>query len=115
MRFLPLRLARITVTGRSMEPTLHEGDRALFAYSDSGLSQTAISKTIGKVILVCRMAEPGLLTIKRLMKESDTGYWVEGDNPEVSTDSRHYLTISQAEIVGRMLFRYRKASLRKKN
>lgn len=103
------RPARITVSGRSMEPNLFEGDRALFAYSPAGLPRNSLKRSMGKIVLIRRSAEPELLTIKRLVKELDTGYWVEGDNKESSTDSRNYLTISGEEIVGRMLFLYRRA------
>lgn len=109
MRIPNIRLARITVTGQSMQPTLYEGDRALFTYSPAGLDRDLISKSLGKVVLLRRAVKPELLTIKRLVKELDTGFWVEGDNAESSTDSRQYLTISEDEIVGRMLFRYRRA------
>ena len=103
--FLPVR-----ITGRSMEPALYEGDWVLTRYKPQGLSEHAIARAMGRVVLVRRTAEPGLLTVKRLKKALDTGYWVEGDNPDASTDSRQYLTISREEIVGRVLFRYRRVN-----
>jgi nickel-type superoxide dismutase maturation protease len=103
--FLPIR-----IVGRSMEPALYEGDLVLTRYKPQGLSEHAIARAMGQVVLVRRTAEPGLLTVKRLKKALDTGYWVEGDNPDASTDSRQYLTISRQEIVGRVLFRYRRVN-----
>ena len=97
-----------------MEPALYEGDRALFRYFPDGATTAELGKTLGKIVLVRREAEPGLLTVKRLSKVLDTGLWVEGDNPESSTDSRHYLTISPQEIVGFYLLRYRRAPHRRR-
>jgi len=105
--FLPIR-----IIGRSMEPALYEGDWVLTRYNSQGLSERAIKKSMGKVVLVRRSVEPELLTVKRLKRVLDTGYWVEGDNPDASTDSRQYLTITREEIVGRVLFRYRRKLMR---
>jgi nickel-type superoxide dismutase maturation protease len=105
--FLPIR-----IIGRSMEPALREGDWVLTRYNPQGLSERAIKKSMGKVVLVRRSVEPELLTVKRLKRALDTGYWVEGDNPDASTDSRQYLTIAREEIVGRILFRYRRKRMR---
>ena len=102
-------LKRIRIIGRSMEPALHEGDWILFLYRSQGLSSDALTRAIGKIVLVRRTAAPDLLTAKRLVKKLDTGWWVEGDKQDQSTDSRHYLTISESEIVGRYLLRYRRA------
>jgi nickel-type superoxide dismutase maturation protease len=105
--FLPIR-----IIGRSMEPALREGDWVLTRYTPQGLSERSIMKSMGKVVLVRRSVEPELLTVKRLKRVLDTGYWVEGDNPDTSTDSRQYLTIAREEIVGRVLFRYRRKLMR---
>ena len=91
-----------------MSPTLSGGDWILCTYRPGGLSRRVLAGSIGKIVLVRRRAEPDLLTIKRLMKELDTGYWVEGDDAKASTDSRNYLTIAGEEIVGRYLMRYRR-------
>jgi hypothetical protein len=96
-----------------MEPTLYEGDRALFRYFPVGVKAAEIGAALGKIVLVRREAESQLLTVKRLIKVLDTGLWVEGDNSESSTDSRHYLTISPREIVGIYLIRYRRAPHRR--
>ena len=103
-------LLPVRITGRSMVPALNEGDWVLTRYNPNGLSERALKRAMGKVVLVRRTAEPGLLTVKRLKRVLDTGYWVEGDNAEASTDSRQYLTIAREEIVGRVLFRYRRVN-----
>ena len=102
------RLLPVRIIGRSMEPTLMEGDWTIFLHYPRGLTPKALKKAMGKVVLVQRAAVPDLLTVKRLTKCLDTGYWVEGDNPRASTDSREYLTLSGEEIVGRFLLRYRR-------
>lgn len=120
---------KISVVGRSMEPTLYAGDRIAFRYFPRGLGEVEqsgesgemgrlrelrgdeLSRALGKIILIRRKAEPELLTVKRLIKILDTGLWVEGDNPEASTDSRSYLTISRDEVIGIYLFRYRRSRL----
>ena len=43
---------------------------------------------------------PHLVEIKRLINQSDGGWWVEGDNPDFSTDSREYGPIDPATIKG---------------
>jgi len=99
---------RIQIVGRSMEPALYEGDWTLFRYRSQGITPGALSRSLGKIVLVRRTAAPELLTVKRLIKKLDTGWWVEGDNQAQSTDSRHYLTISDSEIVGIFLLRYKR-------
>ena len=105
------RLLPVRIIGRSMEPTLMEGDWTIFLHYPKGLTPKALKKAIGKVVLVRRSVKPEVLTVKRLIKILDTGYWVEGDNAEASTDSRQYLTIALEEIVGRSLLRYRRGQL----
>lgn len=106
------RARRVRITGRSMEPTLREGDWTLFRYYPEGMTKRALERAIGKVVIVKRAVAPELLTVKRLTKVLDTGYWVEGDNKEASTDSRHYLTLAPEEIVGLFVLRYRRGSAR---
>jgi hypothetical protein len=100
---------RIQIVGRSMEPALYEGDWTLFRYRSHGLAPGTLNRCLGKIVLVRRTAAPELLTVKRLIKKLDTGWWVEGDNQGESTDSRQYLTISDSEIVGVFLLRYKRA------
>ncbi len=102
------RLARISITGQSMKPFLNDGDWVLALITPAGLGERRLRRSLGQVVLVRRRVEPDLLTIKRLVKVIDIGYWVEGDSPEDSTDSRQYLTIEASEMVGRLLFRYRR-------
>lgn len=72
------------VTGRSMLPTLREGDRLLVRYG--------VSPVPGDLV-VARFAD-GTLTVKRVAYAAATGSGVAGwyllsDNPADGVDSRH--------------------------
>jgi nickel-type superoxide dismutase maturation protease len=71
-----MRIAR--VRGRSMEPTLRDGDRLLV------LSPRRAAA--GRVAVV---ALPGdrPTAVKRLTSRQDDGWWVERDNPAEGVDS----------------------------
>jgi len=69
------------------------------------------SSLVGQVILVEREAQPGLIQIKRVIRvlESTRGefaFWVEGDNKNLSTDSRTWGAVNATEIKGVVRFRY---------
>jgi hypothetical protein len=75
------------VHGRSMEPTLHEGDRLLVLYG--------ARPRRGKLAIVRLPHDasglPRPLAVKRLScrdPEGGDGWWVERDNPRVGVDSR---------------------------
>jgi nickel-type superoxide dismutase maturation protease len=72
---VPLGLA--VVTGRSMEPTLHDGDRLLVHYG--------ASPRPGRLAVVRLPDRP--VAVKRLVKVVDGGWWVERDNPDEGVDS----------------------------
>jgi len=66
---------------------------------------------VGKVVVVERESFPGVHLIKRLVRADSNGAWVEGDNKEASTDSRTWGVITPDEVVGVVLFRYKKARI----
>lgn len=85
-----------------MEPTLRRGDWLLVA-------MTRPSHLLpGKLYVVERDEQPGVLYIKRLQKSHGRLHWFEGDNP-ASTDSREWGWIEEHCIRGRVLFRYKRA------
>jgi hypothetical protein len=65
------------VRGRSMEPTLRDGDRLLVRY--------AATPRVGQVAVV-RFAD-GVLAVKRLALHDADGWWVSRDNPAEGRDS----------------------------
>jgi phage repressor protein C with HTH and peptisase S24 domain len=77
-----------------MSPTLSDGDIVLV-----GLRARPRP---GAVALVQWAQRPGQLSIKRVVGRHGDGWWVLGDNPDGSTDSRQ---LGTAEPVGRVLAR----------
>jgi len=73
---LPLGLYR--VSGHSMHPTLRHGQLLV------GSRRRAPEP--GDIIVIYRH-QP---LIKRLVRVEPAGYWIEGDNPPGSTDSRNF-------------------------
>jgi nickel-type superoxide dismutase maturation protease len=71
---------RAVVRGPSMSPTLSDGDVLL-------LSLRARPRP-GAVLLVRWAQRPGQLSVKRAVGRYGDGWWVLGDNPGGSTDSR---------------------------
>lgn len=91
---LPSRWALARVSGPSMSPTVKHGDRLLVARADRAHP--------GDVVLARFPARPELLVVKRVVREVEGGWWVEGDSPFVADDSRAF---GPATVVGRVLLR----------
>ncbi|MHC8502425.1 S26 family signal peptidase [Pseudonocardia bannensis] len=72
-----------------MSPTLTDGDVVLARFG------TAVRP--GDVVLVQWAARPGQLSVKRAVRADGPGWWVLGDNPYGSTDSRQ---LGPAEVLG---------------
>ncbi|CAM3458719.1 S26 family signal peptidase [Kibdelosporangium persicum] len=83
----------VTVRGPSMAPTLKDGDVVL-------VRRTSKARP-GDVVLVRWASRPGQLSIKRVR---EPGYFVVGDNPFASTDSRE---LGPAEVLGVMIYKLR--------
>ena len=98
------KLGIVCVLGRSMEPTLHEGDRLLVLYG--------ARPRRGKLAIV-RMPNdlkgaPRPLAVKRLSRrdpEGGDGWWVERDNPKEGLDSWTVGAIPAAGIRARVILR----------
>ena len=88
------RLFTALVRGPSMVPALHDGD-ALLVWRTNRIRA-------GQVVVARLPGVPGL-SVKRAVRRVDGGWWVEGDNPSGSTDSRQ---LGPAEVVGRVLLRW---------
>ncbi len=75
---LPLsRWGVAVVRGRSMQPTLYDGDRLLVRHG-------AVPR-VGDLVVV-RLPD-GVVAVKRATAEQDGGWWVERDNPAEGVDS----------------------------
>jgi phage repressor protein C with HTH and peptisase S24 domain len=89
----------VGVSGPSMVPTLVDGD-ALVVYPVRRVRP-------GDVVVARFRSRPDLLVVKRAIRPYLDGWWIEGDNPLVTDDSRRY---GEAIVLGRVLFRYWRAS-----
>lgn len=84
------------VRGRSMEPTLYDGDRLLLVHG--------AEPRLGKLAVV-RLPD-GVVAVKRVVRREPDGWWVERDNPEVGVDSWSIGTVADDAVVARVLCRF---------
>lgn len=85
----------VLVEGPSMLPTLHAGDCLLV--------RRPRRVRAGSVVVARFPARPDLLVVKRAVRPEGDLWWVEGDNPAVTDDSRRY---GPAEVLGVVVLRY---------
>lgn len=95
------RVFTVGVSGPSMAPTLRHGD-ALVVYPVRRVRP-------GDVVIARFSSRPDLLVVKRAIRPYRGGWWIEGDNPLVTDDSRKY---GEAVVTARVLFRYWRAQPR---
>jgi phage repressor protein C with HTH and peptisase S24 domain len=79
-----------------MVPALRDGDAVLVRAGGSVVRP-------GDVVVVRFATRPGALFVKRAARRAGDGWWVLGDNPLVTDDSRAY---GPAEVVGRVVLRW---------
>jgi nickel-type superoxide dismutase maturation protease len=88
-----LRVVRIT--GDSMLPTLGAGDRVLVRWGAAARP--------GALVVASWSHRPDVLVVKRAVRREPDGWWLEGDNPRESDDSRVH---GAAQVHGRVLLRW---------
>ena len=80
------------VRGRSMEPTLVDGDRLLVRYGAEPVA--------GRLAVVLLPGD--VLAVKRLVRRHDSGHgpgwWVQRDNPLEGVDSRTVGALPDADV-----------------
>lgn len=96
---------RFVVSGHSMEPSFVTGDR-LFV---SKLVYKFMKPRVGDVI-VLNDPRDGRRVLKRILRVAGEKYFVSGDNPAQSTDSRKFGTIPVEAILGKVVRRYGKST-----
>ena len=77
------------VRGRSMRPTLRDGDRLLVRH---GAAPRA-----GDLVVV-RLPD-GVVAVKRATMRRNGGWWVERDNPDEGVDSWQVGAIPEADVL----------------
>lgn len=89
----------VRIVGPSMEPAVVNGDWWLVRRSPR--------LRPGVIVLMKHPLRPDLSVVKRLVERRAEGWWVLGDNPDLSEDSRQFGTVPEELIVGRLVLRYR--------
>jgi Peptidase S24-like len=83
------RLGLAVVRGRSMEPTLYDGDRLLVVHGRT--------PRIGQLVVVRLAGRP--LSVKRVTRRLARGWWVERDNAAAGVDSWLVGEIASEDVV----------------
>lgn len=81
------------VTGESMLPSLHPG-RIVVGIRPGMIRQ-------GDIVIV---SHEGLEKIKRVQQINGLKVYIVGDNPDASTDSRHFGWIRRDQVVARVVW-----------
>ncbi len=83
------------VRGRSMQPTLREGDRLLVRYGST--------PRVGDLVVV-RLPD-STVAVKRAARRESDGWWVERDNPTAGVDSWSVGAIADDDILAVVVIR----------
>lgn len=95
---------RFIVSGNSMMPTFVSGDK-LFV---SKLFYKIVSPKVNDVAVLIDPRNDRLI-LKKIDGVFGDKYFVVGENLTESTDSRIFGAVNKRQIVGKVLFRYKKA------
>jgi peptidase S24-like protein len=95
--FPRIAIDHVVVRGRSMEPTLHDGDRLLVVPG---------ARPCAGCIAVVRLPGGRPLSVKRLAFQADGGWWVERDNPAEGVDSWQVGAVPAPDVVAIAWLRY---------
>lgn len=87
------------VSGPSMVPTLHHGDRLVVQYG--------ARIRPGDVVVLRHPFQQDLLVVKRAVERREGGWWVLGDNPYAGGDSTDYGVVPPELVLARVRLRYR--------
>jgi nickel-type superoxide dismutase maturation protease len=93
------RLGLAEVYNPSMLPTLRPGDHLLLAYG--------ARVRPGDVVVLRHPFQHDLLIVKRAVERRGGGWWVVGDNPRVTNDSREFGVVPDGLVVARAVLRLR--------
>ena len=90
-------LGRVVVRGRSMEPTLRDGDHLLVLWGGRPRP--------GLLVVVRWPGRP--MSVKRAALLADDGWYVERDNAAEGVDSWQVGAVPPADVLGTVLMRLR--------
>ncbi|MFP5253653.1 MAG: S24 family peptidase [Actinomycetes bacterium] len=90
-----VRIGLAVVRGRSMLPTLRDGDRLVVLHG--------LPPRPGHLALV--RLPGGVLAVKRVTRREADGWWVERDNPREGVDSWSVGAIPDQDVLARVLMR----------
>ncbi len=99
----------VAVAGDSMSPTYEDGDWLVVEWQKDNADARYLLR---QVLVIERESRPGIYLIKRFIRPEGDKLWVEGDNP-LSIDSREWGALAKVEVVGRVLFKVRRANSRR--
>jgi len=85
----------VVVRGRSMEPTLQDGDRFVVEYDRL--------PRVGDLVVVRLPDRP--LAVKRATRREPEGWWVERDNPAEGVDSWAVGAVADQDVVAVLRWR----------
>lgn len=91
-------LIRVRIVGPSMEPALRNGEW--------WIAVRTTRLRAGDVALLRHPNRPDLLVVKRLAHLTDAGWWVLGDSPDSSEDSRQFGPVTESDVLARVRWRY---------
>ncbi|MBI1919269.1 nickel-type superoxide dismutase maturation protease [Candidatus Microgenomates bacterium] len=90
---------RFVVSGHSMEPNFKEGQIVLISSIPYLFRPPKISD-----VVVIKDPRSRRLLLKRIISRENQKYFVSGDNPQASTDSRTFGSINKENILGKVIF-----------
>lgn len=97
------RRKRLKVRGKSMLPLLQPGEEILInphAYQKS-------KPEVGDIVVTIYPYSPEITIVKRITAiDLDGNYFLSGDNPAASTDSRYWGTIKSQDIMAKVTSRF---------
>lgn len=95
------RLKRRRIKGSSMSPTLSENSEILISTNKKHINNLKI----GDILYLQHPLQHNTHIVKRLtaIKKNAQHYFVTGDNPNYSTDSRHFGPIAPTIIIGKVV------------
>lgn len=88
-------IGRVLVRGRSMEPTLREGDQLVVRWGGR--------PSVGRLVVVRWPGRP--LSVKRAVAVAVDGWWVERDNPDEGVDSWSAGAVPERDVLATVVAR----------